>query len=706
MQAAGVVAAILLFAGCNSILGNETRSRPLSDSGSGGSGSGDASATGGAGGQGTAGHGGMGGSGGSGNGSGGAISGSGGSVSTGGNGGTGGATGTGGAGGASGSGGVDGGATLPPAVPRLIAPASLGIVTLQQPTLHWTLGNGSVGSVAVELCQDLACKNPLVGSPLTVANTATSAKVANALAAGVVYWRVSNTVGSTKATSATWHFWVPHRSANLGVDSVTGTVLDINGDGLVDFVIGSVGATVSAQSNTGLAHVYLNSSIGPQTFAIQSPDGSGTQFGELSMLGDVNGDGFGDFAAFSTSAAHIYFGSANPSPNDWNGTSAPRRLDISSFDGGGTKPSGLLGLGDVNGDGYADAAFPIAGGPIHILLGGPAPSSSVWSGPPSSSRVDIASPDGSSSSFLSVGDVNGDGYSDFLLGNLSMQHAYLFLGSAALDPAAWSSSMHPSRIDLVSPDTGASFFGTPGPAGDVNGDGYSDFLVGTQDANGRVGAAHLYLGGGTPTAANWNGASVANRIDLSGPDGPGSVFGGAVWAAGDVDGDGYGDFVVGAPLAASNLGLAHLYLGRSTPTASDWNGSSATRRIDLQSPDPAGLFGFVFGVGDTNGDTLSDFFVGAQAAGPGGSGDGSAHLYLGVSPPTASAWNGTGATKRTDIAGPDGAMAYFGTSYACLEGTRAVRSKLASRERSRRHHVGRAKWHEAEPGTQPFRGAL
>jgi hypothetical protein len=138
-------------------------------------------------------------------------------------------------------------------------------------------------------------------------------------------------------------------------------------------------------------------------------------------------------------------------------------------------------------------------------------------------------------------------------------------------------------------------------AGDVNGDGYADFLVGSYGASSGSGSAHLYLGAAMPSLAVWNGTTPSSRINLANPDGASARFGASAANAGDVNGDGYADFLIGAHDASSMAGAAQLYLGAATPSATAWNGTPATGRIDLANPDGASArFGVsVASAGDT-----------------------------------------------------------------------------------------------------------
>src|SRR5439155_506298 len=146
---------------------------------------------------------------------------------------------------------------------------------------------------------------------------------------------------------------------------------------------------------------------------------------------------------------------------------------------------------------------------------------------------------------------------------------HLYLGSATPGPDSWNGSSAAGRVDLINAGHDGAIFGAAvAGTGDVNGDGYADFLVGAA----KAGAAHLYLGTAKPSAADWNAASPAGRTELVSPDGASAVFGSSVAGAGDVNGDGYGDFLVGAEGLGAGAGAVHLYLGAPRPDATAWNG--------------------------------------------------------------------------------------------------------------------------------------
>jgi hypothetical protein len=537
----------------------------------------------------------------------------------------------------------------------------------------------------VELCKDRLCTVPLsVAAQLAGDNL--SAVPTAALPAGWVFWRVRVVAGSQTVSSATWQFWVGKSSASNPVDTSSGAILDVNGDGYPDFLVGAYGAS----SGAGTAHLYLgaatpsttdwNGASPPRRIDLDNPDGANAAFGfSVASAGDVNGDGYADFlvGAYGTDsdagAAHLYLGAATPSATDWNGMAPKGRIDLRNLDGSNAIfGSSVASAGDANGDGYADFLVGASkAGVAHLYLGSATPSATDWNGGSLTGRIDLASPDVFSAfgnSVANAGDVNGDGYADFLVGsnaaNSAGGTAHLYLGSATPTASAWNRSPPTERIDLANPDgTTASFGSSVESAGDVNGDGYTDFVIGALSASSNSGAAHLYLGSSAPSATAWNGTSATKRVDLTNPDGASALFGSAVASAGDVNGDGYADFLIGSYGANSGSGVAHLYLGAAIPSVAVWNGTTPSSRINLANPDGASArFGAaVASAGDVNGDGHADFLVGAHDA---SSMAGAAQLYLGAGTPSATAWNGTPSTERIDLANPDGASAQFGVSVA------------------------------------------
>ncbi len=255
---------------------------------------------------------------------------------------------------------------------------------------------------------------------------------------------------------------------------------------------------------------------------------------------------------------------------------------------------------DFNGDGFDDVATGVGDrtwGYGYVYLGGA-------SGLPPSASVTLPPPLGTDSdnfggSFAGAGDVNGDGFGDLLAGSLSGDGVRGFFAVYFGNVHGISSTPAPL---ILGPAGELSEFGESlRSAGDVNGDGYSDVIVGAPSApddygmpDHFAGYAYVYLGGSgglDPTPAIRFSASVTEWVGYS------------VAGAGDVDGDGYADVLVGAPAHDSGSGGAYLYFGGPS-------GLSATDVIVLENPGPVGGYGMmVEAAGDLNGDGLSDFTV-------------------------------------------------------------------------------------------------
>ena len=139
-----------------------------------------------------------------------------------------------------------------------------------------------------------------------------------------------------------------------------------------------------------------------------------------------------------------------------------------------------------------------------------------------------------------AGDVNGDGISDVIVGAYGENKVYVFYGSAdgLSTIPAWTA---------VSDQAGALFGVSVGTAGDVNGDGYSDVIVGASYYEGFKGGVFVYYGSadGLPVDPGENIATPVSAAWTAESDQPNAYFGCSVGTAGDVNGDGYSDVFCG-----------------------------------------------------------------------------------------------------------------------------------------------------------------
>jgi hypothetical protein len=398
---------------------------------------------------------------------------------------------------------------------------------------------------------------------------------------------------------------------------------DVNADGFSDVIIGAYKYDDAGNIDEGRAFVYYGSAIGLSATPNSTPDDAnqpGAYFGwSVASAGDINGDGYGDviIGAYQyddggntdEGRAFIYRGSAsglsltpdiNPpddadQPTAWFGFS-------------------VAGAGDVNGDGYGDVIIGAHNyndgsntqeGRAFVYHG----SASGLSLTPNSTPDDADQPNALFGvSVASAGDVNGDGYSDVIIGadlydNGSSDEggAFIYHGSAI------GLSATPNTFLDDANQVSAYFGRSVAAAGDVNGDGYGDVIVGAFAYNDAPNAleGRTYVYHGSPT-----GLSTLPNSILDDANQPNALFGLCVASAGDVNGDGYSDVIVGAPYYddASNTDEGRAFIYHGSPT-----GLSA---IPDNIPDDANqadaFFGYyVSSAGDINGDGYSDVIIGA-----------------------------------------------------------------------------------------------
>jgi hypothetical protein len=448
-------------------------------------------------------------------------------------------------------------AACAPGTPRLLTPHSTGFATAFQPTLKWTAA-AKASSYRLEVCFDNACTNVHE----TINTAATSAQLTTALPPrSACYWRVTALNDAFSATSRTWTFTT--LGISTGIDTSWLGTADFDGDTYRDVALGGNNQVLVLRSDwTGGGGLPTT----PQT-EINGTNGFGTF---VSYAGDVNGDGRGDLIASSkqNDYAKLLFGTST----GLNAT--PQTLGSGTT----TMLQFVTGLGDVNGDGYADVAVGegTTGFQWRIYYG--ADSGALPAGESLGSCADFVDFDGDGvvegCPAGGAGDVNADGFADIVMCSRTSKTATVFLRNASGTAAAQTIPMPAGETTFGEACVGA---------GDVNSDGYADVMVATQ-ATAKV---YLFLG-------NPSGIQTTAIASVAGPGGANGVTT-SIAAAGDVNRDGFGDIIVGG--AGGNSVIVFHGGGSGTLTV-------GTQFASL--PAGGGYGRSVAAVGDGNGDGYDD----------------------------------------------------------------------------------------------------
>jgi hypothetical protein len=404
---------------------------------------------------------------------------------------------------------------------------------------------------------------------------------------------------------------------------------DVNGDGYADVIAGAPDYD-NGQSDEGRAFVYHGSATGLSTTPnwTAESDQAGADYGvSVATAGDVNGDGYADVivGAYYYASGQSFEGRAFVYHGSAAGLSTTPDWTAESDQGFAYFGISVGTAGDVNGDGYADvivgAYFYDNGqsqeGRAFVYHGSAAGLSTTpdWT---AESNQDFAY---FGRSVGTAGDVNGDGYADVIVGAYEFDNGQLDEGRAFVYHGSATGLSTTSDWTAESNQVNAYFGRSVGTAGDVNGDAYADAIVGAfyyDNGQSDEGRALVYHGSaaGLSTTPNWTGES----------DQTWARFGISAGTAGDINGDGYADAIVGAYLydkGQSDEGGAFVYHGAAA-------GLSTTPSRRAESNQANAWFGYSVGTaGDVNGDDYAELIVGAPYYDSGESDEGVVFVWRG-----------------------------------------------------------------------------
>jgi FG-GAP repeat/RTX calcium-binding nonapeptide repeat (4 copies) len=436
---------------------------------------------------------------------------------------------------------------------------------------------------------------------------------ANAGRSYVVFGQTANTAINLSAIAAgTGGFVLNGEASGDKSGWSVASAGDVNGDGLDDLIVGAIYNDVNlAINNAGRSYVVFGktsgaainlASLGAGGFVINGQGDTDKSGWSVASAGDVNGDGLADLivgsklsdpAISGTNAGRSYvvFGKTTATAIDLSAIEAGTGGFVingqSAFDYSGVS---VASAGDVNGDGLADLI--VGANKSDPLAGTDAGRSYVVFGKTTGTAINLSAIDAGAGGFVingqgvsdasgisvaSAGDVNGDGLADLVVGAYWSTPAggshngrsYVVFGKTTNTAVDLSAIAAGTGGFVINGECATDFSGwSVASAGDINGDGLADMIIGEKNGSpmglGNAGRSYVVFGKTATTAVDLSAidASIGGFVINGQCAGDQSAI--SVASAGDVNGDGLADLIVGGNGANSAAGSSYVIFGSTT----------------------------------------------------------------------------------------------------------------------------------------------